>query len=244
MLQDLLAAEEVPFEAVPIAGHTRENFVVGERESGQQYRFVLPGPELDAAEQQRCLDRIAALVPSPAYLVMSGSLSPGVAPDIVARIADLCREAGIRLVLDMAGEAPARAAGRGVFLLKPNRRELETLIGRVIDDEDDEISAARELIDRKLAEAIIVSLSERGALMVTADAAERFSAPGVPVVSAVGAGDSMVAGMICGLVRGLSLRDAVRLGMAAGAAALMTPGTELARREDIEKLARLSANPR
>src|SRR5512143_3270454 len=70
----LLRAEGVPYEAVPIAGFTRESLAVEERRSGLQFRFILPGPELGTADQQRCLDRLAAAASQAAYVVASGSL--------------------------------------------------------------------------------------------------------------------------------------------------------------------------
>ena len=243
MLKELISAEGVPYRTIPIAGHSRQSLVVTEHQTGLQYRFVLPGPEISAAEQQACLDAVAELSPAPGYLVMSGSLPPGVRPDFVVRVAEIARRIGARLVLDMAGDGPRAAAGAGVFLLKPNEEEFAELVGRPIGDEEDMIAAGRQLIEHGLADVIVVSLGERGALLVSADTAEWISAPEVPVVSAVGAGDSMVAGMVCGLASGLSLREAVRLGVAAGAAALITPGSELARREDVEGLSRALADP-
>lgn len=244
LLEELLADECVDARPVAIAGRTRESFVVSERESGDQYRFVMPGPELSEDEQERCLAALGALSPAPAIVAMSGSLPPGVAPGYAARVARLCRRIGARLVLDTSGPALAAAAGEGVFLLKPNLRELEELAGRAIASEDDELAAARSLVEGRAAEAVVLSLGERGALLVTAEAAERVASPRVTVASAVGAGDSMVAGIACGLVAGLPLARAVRLGTAAGAAALITAGTGLARRDDVERLWReMSGDP-
>lgn len=236
MLQRLLRSEGVAFDAVPIAGLTRESFTVTERQSGQQYRFILPGPELSGAEQEQCLDRLKALTPAPHYLVVSGSMPPGIAPDFLKRVGHACAAMGARLVVDTTGPALEQAARCGIYLLKPSLRELELLTGRTIAGPQEETRAARELIARGLGEVIVLSLSERGALLVTADMEERFAALNVPICSTVGAGDSMVAAIVLGLFRGLVLRNAVRFGLAAGAAALMRPGTELAHRADVERL--------
>jgi 6-phosphofructokinase 2 len=83
---------------------------------------------------------------------------------------------------------------------------------------------------------IVISLGRGGAHVVTADGSEHLRTPTVPIRSKVGAGDSMVAGIVLGLARELELADAVRFGVAAGAAAVMTEGTELCRREDTERL--------
>lgn len=235
MLQSLLDQEGIDSRAVPIAGLTRVSFTVDERRSGAQYRFVLPGPELTTVELQRCLDRLSSLSPSPIYIVASGSLPPGVPSDIYGRVAQMARDAGARLILDTSGEALRRTGG-GVYLVKPNLRELQDLESREIRGEAEQVASARRLITEGLSEVVVLSLGADGALLVTAEGHERYPAIDVPVQSAVGAGDSMVGALTLGLVRGLPLGAAVCFGMAAGAATLMTPGTELCRREDVERL--------
>ena len=93
-----------------------------------------------------------------------------------------------------------------------------------------------EIVQRGQSAVVVLSLGAAGALMVSAAGCVRVRAPTVPIVSKVGAGDSMVAGIVLSLSRGMSLREAVRFGVAAGAAAVMTPGTELCRRDDAEQL--------
>lgn len=73
MLAALLDGEKLDHRGIPIAGWTRENFTADEEETGNQFRFVLPGPQLSAEEWQHCLDPIAATEPRPEYLVASGS---------------------------------------------------------------------------------------------------------------------------------------------------------------------------
>lgn len=236
MLEQLLRGQGLPFRAVRIGGATRESFTVDEGRTGDQYRFVLPGPELSPPERRRCLDRLCDLPERPRFVVASGSLPPGVPDDFYREVAECCAGIGAELVLDTSGEALRRAAGGPVFLMKPNLREAEQLLGRAIEDEAGEEEAARELVARGLCRAAVVSLGPRGAVAADAEGAERFPPIAVPVRSAVGAGDSMVAGIVLGLSRGLAFREAVRLGLAAGAAALATPETQLARREDVERL--------
>lgn len=235
MLQELLRRTGVSYDVVPIEGSTRASFTVDERRSGLQYRFVLPGPELAPAEREACLDRLAEAARQARYVVASGSVPPGIQPSFFARVVSIVRERDARLILDTSGDM-LRAAGAGIYLMKPNLRELRNLVGRELPDEVTQVAAARELIDRGVTEVVVLSLGAKGAVLVTADESERLQPVDVPVRSAVGAGDSMVGGITLGLARGLPLRRAVRLGMAAGAATVMTPGTELCRREDVERL--------
>jgi 6-phosphofructokinase 2 len=87
-----------------------------------------------------------------------------------------------------------------------------------------------------MCEVMVISLGAAGALMVSENVVERVSSPTVPIISKIGAGDSMVAGIVLMLARGQAVGDAVRFGIAAGAAAVMTPGSELCRRVDAERL--------
>jgi 6-phosphofructokinase 2 len=236
-LQQLLVDSGVRSIPIAIAQATRESFTVDEQESGEQFRFVLPGPAMSDTEKAACLGALADFDPAPAFVVASGSLPPGVSADFYSRVANICTQVGARLLLDTSGE-PLRSAGgcSPIFLIKPNLREAEALLGRDLRGDAAENDAARELVDGGRFENVIISLGERGALLADQQGVERFAAIPVTPKSAVGAGDSMVAGIVLGLDRGLRVRDAVHLGLAAGAAALLTPGSGLARRADVERL--------
>lgn len=234
LLKRLLEEEEIRISTVAVSGFTRENFTAWESGSDRQFRFILPGPELDQGEQQRLRDE--ALSADPAYLVASGSLPPGVRPDFYARLADAARNAGVRLVLDTSGDALREGVSGGVFLVKPNLRELSQIAGRDVSEDPDQEEAARRLVERGGAEVVVVSMGAGGVLLVTGSITERIPSPTVPIRSKVGAGDSTVAGITLALARGEDVPTAVRFGVAAGAAAVMTPGTELCRREDTERL--------
>lgn len=236
LLDALLDATGVPHQALRIAADTRQSFTVLEERSTLQYRFNLPGPELGEAEWRACLDAITALDPAPAYLVASGSLPPGAPVDFYARVAEAGKARGARVIVDTSGEPLCEAAGAGVFLLKPNLRELSNLAGRELLSDADQETVARELVGDDCAEAVVVSLGAAGVLLVTAGETLRVRSPTVPIISKVGAGDSTVAGLTLALARGLPLAEAVRFGVASGAAAVMTPGTELCRRADAERL--------
>lgn len=224
---------------VSIAGDTRESFTVDELDSGLQYRFVLPGPTLSAEELQRCLEGLAALQPAPLFVVLSGSFPPGVALSFYDELLALTRRIGARLVVDLSGE-PLRYAARqgGTYLMKPSLDELSTLMGRAVTGEAEQEQALRSLIVQGCAEIVVLSLGAEGALYASGDEMQRLPSADVPVVSAVGAGDSMLGAIVLALAEGSTLQDAVRRGIAAGAATVMRPGTELCHREDVQRLLR------
>jgi 6-phosphofructokinase 2 len=236
MFQRLLDDEGVAHQPLPIDGLTRENIVVFEDRSNQQFILNMPGPELRQAEWQGAIQALAEVDPRPDYIVASGSCPPGVPDDFYQRVAELAHELGSRFIVDTS-EAPLRlAAQAGVYLLKPNMREVGQLAGQEIESEEQQISAAKDLVESGQAEVVVVSMGAGGALLVTQEIQEHLRTPTVPIRSRLGAGDSMVAGIVLGLSRGKSIREATLFGMAAGAATVMLPGTELCRREDTERL--------
>jgi 6-phosphofructokinase 2 len=238
MIRHLLDEENLAYDAVAIAGFTRESLAVEERQTGKQYRFILPGPEISERDQERCLDQLSVLAAEASYIVVSGSLPLGVSDDFYARVAALAKSLGKRLVLDTSGPA-LKQAGGGMYMLKPSLRELEDLSGQEIRSEGDQERAARQVVEQGRCEIVVLSLGAEGALLATADGCERFAAIPVKARSTVGAGDSMLAGIVLSLCRGLPLHEAVRFGMAAGTAALFGAGTELCRRADVERLYQL-----
>ena len=236
MLRELLQQDDIPLVAFGIRSHTRENLIVYEESSGEQYRFGMPGPKVEEEEWKAFMKELDTVEPKPDLIVGSGSLPPGVPEDFYARVSKWGKSHGARTIVDTSGDSLAQACGEGVFLVKPNLRELELLHGKSIDNEEEEEELARKLVEDGSAEVVVVSLGAAGALLAWKEGLERVRAPRVPIKSKVGAGDSMVAGIVTGLSRGWKIPDAVRLGVAAGAAAVMTPGTELCSGEDTDRL--------
>ncbi len=236
LLEHLLSEERVQLEPIPVAGETRENFIVVETSSNQQFRFGMPGTEVTEAEQAAILGHLNGLSPFPEIVVISGSLPPGIKPGFLREIVKVAKKKGARIVADTSGEALSQMLEEGVYLLKPNLGELGKLVGKEWLDNESADEAAAELIEKGKTELIVVSLGPQGAYLVTRDKKEHIPAPAVKKLSTVGAGDSMVAGMVSVLARGGTFSEMVRMGVACGSAATMNPGTELFRKEDAERL--------
>ncbi len=219
---------------VEIEGSTRVSHVVYERSTGQEFRFTPSGPEIRESEWQTCLEVLSSLDYD--YIVASGSLPRGVQNDFYLRVAQLAHEKGARFVLDTSGTALYEALKEGVHLAKPNLRELEHLQGRKARDADSQASLALEVVDNGRAEIIALSLGADRALLAHDNETLRVESPRVEVRSAVGAGDSFVGAMTLGLAQGRSIQDAFILGVATGSATVMTMGTELCHKEDVERL--------
>jgi len=231
----LLDAHQLVRTRIPIAGETRVSTSVFERESGREYRFVTEGPAISPEEWEACEALLAEAECE--YLVASGSLPRGVPKDGYARIGRIARRRGIRFVLDSSGDGLAEGlAGGGVFLVKPSVGELRALTGLPLEDEAAIAEAALAIVARGEAQLVAVTMGRDGAILADGSGAVRL--PPIPVAasSAVGAGDSFLAGMVHALAQGRTPGEALRFGQAAGAAAVLTPGTDLARAEDIRRL--------
>ncbi|MEX1336653.1 MAG: 1-phosphofructokinase family hexose kinase [Candidatus Limnocylindrales bacterium] len=237
-LERLFDEEGLPHEAVDIEGETREALVLFEREHHRSYHIVPPGPEMSPAARERLTATLSHQLREGAIVVASGSVPPGIGDDVYAAMADLVRGSGAKLVLDTSGAALRPALESGVYVVKPNRREAGTLVGHEIEDLDDALEAGRRLFGQGAAEIVIVTAGELGAAIVHDGSEALLHTPPLPrkARSDRGAGDSFVAGLTLGLARGDDPVDACATAVAAGAAAVLTPGTELCRREDVESL--------
>lgn len=233
-LQALLQEAGVEIAAHPVPGETRENFSVTEVSTNLQYRFTLPGLEITEPQADAMLGMIARL--KPAYLVASGSLPPGLPENYYEKLAAFSKTIDARFILDTSGAALQAAADEGLYLLKPNLGELSALVGADNLEMNQVDDAALEIIRQGKCEVVVVSLGPKGALLVTRDGFEHIPAPPAQKRSTVGAGDSMVAGMVWALSKGKSFREMAQTGVACGTAATMNPGTELFRPDDVERL--------
>jgi len=232
---ELLEKERIKCLVTQTNAQTRENMVVFETKSGQQYRFGMPGPDISASEWQQSLTSIATIVEMD-YLVVSGSLPKGIPVDIFEQLARIAKHRDARLIVDTSGEALSKAVETGVYLIKPNLRELSALAGKELSSEQEIIAAAETLVKSGNCQVVVVSLGARGAILVTADQIMKLSPPAVIVKSTVGAGDSMVAGIVTLLAKGEDIAEAFRYGIASGTAATLSPGTELCHLTDVEEL--------
>lgn len=235
-LQARLVDEGLEAWVVPIAGETRQSFTVFDRSRGAEFRFVLPGPRLLAREIRALEIALEKLSPRPDVLVASGSLPAGMDPSRLARLASGVRRRGVKLALDASGEALRAGLEAGVWLVKPNLRELRECLGRDLPDLPSQLDAARELVHGARAAWVALSLGRDGALLVGAGFAAHAPALPIAPVSTVGAGDSFLAGLVWELSRERSPQAALATAVAAASATLMSPGSGMARSADIRRL--------
>lgn len=235
IFQTLLDGEGITSRPVFHDKTMRESFSVLEGSTGHQFRFNTPGPTVDEKIWSQCLSQLTQISPGPDYIVGSGSIPPGVPDDFYAHAAEKAKEIGAKFILDTHGK-PLLSAGKSIYLIKANMNEIQELFGEEVKDESHLEELMKKLVQKGLSEIVVVSLGAGGALMISKEDLCKINAPVVPIRSRVGAGDSMVAGIVLRLALGSSLEEALMFGVAAGSAAVKTPGSELCRREDTRNL--------
>lgn len=234
MLKSLLEGEGIDVRWFPVDGLTRQSVVVNERSSGRQFRFVLPGPDWSGAQAARLLEALETALADPRerirYVVASGSLPPGLPDDFYNRIGEMADRTGARFVLDTSGrmmDAAARDAQHPPYAWIMDQREAEYLAGGALPDLDALERFGLELKARKLAQIVVLTFGEGGAVALSETETLRVTPPKVEVNSKVGAGDSFVGGLVFKLARGASLREACAYAVAAASSSVTSPATEL-----------------
>jgi 6-phosphofructokinase 2 len=234
MLKDLLKEESISFEAIETRSGTRENFVAVDDNTNSQFRFVFPSPPVTSSEKDKIISTIQELEFK--YLIVSGGLSEGMSVDFYKQIAEMAKTLNSKLIIDTSGAPLRKALEAGVYMIKPNVGELAKLVGVKHLEMEEVNEAAKEIISKGGAEIVVVSLGPQGAVLVTKDSYDYVPAPNVAKKSTVGAGDSMVGGMVWALAQNKPLKEVLRWGVACGSAATMNEGTQLFKLEDAKRL--------
>lgn len=236
-LEQLLADEGLPHQCIPIAAETTRNLALTEESSSRQFHLVFPGARLQEPEWLACLNTIAELTATGGHLVISGSLPPGVPDDFLARVIVSARQREVKVILDTSGAGLEPALNAGVHLAKLNREEFAQLGYTGSGDPASRLDMMSELVDRGMAELLIVTIGPDGALLASRDGLRlHASPPPTTVVSHVGAGDAFVSVMTWQLYRDQPVDEAFRYGVAAAAAAISSPGSQLPDRDLLERM--------
>ncbi|WP_417268800.1 1-phosphofructokinase family hexose kinase [Celeribacter sp.] len=239
-LLQLLAAEHVKFTAFNVTGDTRQSIAVTDASTGEQYRFVMPGPVWDRATVSDALHAIEAAAPKGGLVVLSGSQPPGVPASFTAQLQSILAPKSCDLFVDTSG-APLHALATsavGPFVLRMDDVEAEDLANRPLLKRMDTADFASELVARGVAQNVIIARGSDGSTLVNKDGRWHCSRAIDPadVVSAVGAGDSFVGAFCMAVARGDTLVHALAMGTAAASAAVITAGTQLCNASDMMTL--------
>jgi 6-phosphofructokinase 2 len=232
-IEDLLKAEGVRTWFTHHAEPTRTNAIIQD-DASNQVRVSGAGASVTQAEVSCLIDNIMDLR-KPNFLVMTGGLLKGMPKDFYKALTRYAVRDGVQVAADADGDELKSAVEAGVYLIKPNHHELGRLVGSSIDDPLEAVKAARHIVRRGVG-VVVCSLGKQGAVLVTEEEAWRAVPPNVKVDSAVGAGDSLLAGVLVAKAEEKSWDEVLRLGVACGTATAMTPGTELCVLETVQEL--------
>lgn len=234
MLKGLLTNEGIEFHSINSSVETRENWVVLEAETNNQFRFTFPGRPIEETVIKDLIEDILSF--SPQYVVASGSLPPGLPDYFYGLIVKTANSVGAKCIVDTSGPALQALKGKHAFLIKPNIGELCKMLGMEAIENNEVPDAAQQAVRDNFAELVVVSMGPDGAWLVTAEKRYFAAAPPVKKKSTVGAGDSMVAGITYMLQQKQPLQQVINFGVACGSAATMNDGTQLFKLKDVQDL--------
>lgn len=235
ILQDGLQALGIGTEFVWVPGETRTNVSIVTLSGGHYIKVNEKGPLVDASKQQELLERLATLAKPGDWWVLAGSLPPGVAEDFYARIVQVLNQHGSMTLLDTTGESLRLGCAEKPYLVKPNAEEAQALTKMPVETPA-EIAAVAAELRRMGAQNVVISMGKAGALLQTAEGTWLTKSPKIQEKNPIGAGDSMVGGLVWALTRGLGLKESLGWGVASGAATASLSGTEVGSQELIETL--------
>lgn len=224
LLKEMMAKEKVPVLPVESSDNTRQNISIIENQSGEQYRFVLPGMVSESSVWEEVLQKVKASVQRYDFVIGSGSLPDGVPVDFYSRLSAIASNAGKAFVLDTSGPALWEGLHSGAAYIKPNQEEfaeLKAIYGAGSDE------ALCRLLFEKGVKNIIHTLGKERTVLISEQGTFSYTPPSIEVRSSIGAGDSFVGGMIAGLIQGLPEQKAVAYGISTAASTLQSEGTDL-----------------
>ena len=231
-LEDRLKLAGVSTDFVHIGSETRTNVVISDLETNSITALNARGPQATHVEYEQLLKKLKDYKFRPGFFVISGSAPPGIPIDVYREIVNIAKDNNLKAVLDADGELLKRGLEARPFMIKPNSHELRCLLGFEAQGVK-EVESAGQKVRAMGVENVLVSMGPDGAVLISEEGSFFAKPPAVEAISPVGAGDSLVAGFVLGLDTGLSFCESLRLGVAAGAACALTPGTELCKYEDV-----------
>ena len=235
----LLEEQHINVFSSPISIWTRENFAVFDLKTGLQFRFGMPTVAFSEAEMVNVEKLIYEQVADNDIFVISGSLPKGLPTDYYSKVIQNLTAKGVKVIVDTSGPVFNEVLKNKLFLIKPNQKELARLAGKEALDKAEQEAFAMQLITNKTAQYVVVSLGKEGAFMAHKNGIEYVTAPEISVKSTIGAGDSMVAGLIYAITQNETPKNILRWGVACGVSATLSEGSDLAHKENIEKIVKM-----
>lgn len=225
----------IPCEFVETEGGLRVNLKIFDASEGALTEVNEKGVPVSEAAVSLLLEKAEEVFEKASVLVLSGSVPPGVPPDIYRRLTEQAAKRGIRVILDASGELLKEGIKGKPYLIKPNMEELEELFGRKFKKDEEILKAAESLVKSGVS-YVCISMGKRGAFLVGEEGAFFSPALPVPVKGIQGAGDSLVAGMCMAIQQNGDMETMLRSAVAAAGGSLLREGTKLCQKRDFQEL--------
>ncbi len=233
--QGTIAQGKIHSLPVFIEENTRTNMKIIDEAQGQNTDINEPGPLIKQEELEQLIRKLDESLKEGDILVLAGSIPKGISTDIYKELTIRYKEKGVKVCLDADGESFAEGIKAAPYLIKPNIDELSRYAGEKLTDIRGILKAVKPLLQSGI-EKIVVSMGAQGAVFIQKGRIFIASSIDVPVLSTVGAGDSMVAALAYGEEKGLSEKQTYKLSMAMGAASVMCSGTQAPKAVTVESL--------
>ena len=235
LLDTRLRSLGIETDFIWVEGETRTNISIVSSDTGHYVKVNEPGPTIGEGDISRLREQIRAYVRPGDWWVLAGSLPPGVPVDFYGEMISIIHSAGAQVFLDTSSEALQKSCGAGPLLVKPNAEEAHELTGLPVENTR-EIAEAGAAICRMGPANVIVSLGKDGGLLVNGEGVWKAASPKISEKNPIGAGDSMVAGIVWALSEGAELPEALRRGIACGAATASQTGTTVGTLAQVNQL--------
>ena len=235
-LQDLLGCCGFPVAVVPIKNQSRTNLTVTDRH-GLTVNLNEAGPQVEKSEVTRVEKVVREKLPGTAWIMLAGSLPPGVPPGFYAKVIAQARAQKVKTLLDADGEALRQGIEAGPTVASPNQHEAERLLGRALLTTRNFLEAVMH-IRQMGAQSVVLTLGSRGAMGAFGNRVIEAVPPRIDAVSPIGSGDALAAAFVWAMERADDFGDALRWGVATGTASALLPGLKFASREQAEKIYR------
>jgi 6-phosphofructokinase 2 len=232
--EDLMRRHGFPCEFVPMKNRIRRNLAITDKQ-GLSVKLNERGAALSAAEIDQMEAAIANRLPKAKWLMLCGSLPPGMPSDFYSRLIVAANGLGVETLLDTDSDPLTLSIESEPTVVTPNQQEAERLLGRALLTRGHFLDAAQRIRDMG-AKSVVLSLGARGAVGCTEEGLFEAIPPRVDAVCPIGAGDAMAAAFTWAMVKGKAFHDSLRWGVAAGTASAMLPGISFASLEQTKEI--------
>ncbi len=234
-VRHVLDKEGVPHDFIEVDGETRLNVSIEDGSGNPPTTLNERGPFITKENWHQFLERLDKWLPNAEWVEIGGSIPPGLPISVYSDLVQRIHGSNRKACLDADGESMMAAITQSPDMVKPNREEVERLLNISIGNLDQALLASRMLLERGI-KFPIVSMGSLGAALATQEIAILARPPKIEAKSTIGSGDSLIGAFLASLAQGKTIGEAMKWGVAAGAATALSDGASIGSKDDIDRL--------